>query len=182
MLRTIPLLIGLGIASLLPAQHSASHHENQPPNHEEPSSTHFRAAVLLGHTLITPGELETRLFVPSWGLDLEYWPSHRFGIGLHTDVELQDFVVLNQDREEVERSEPFIITLDGLYRSWGNLILLGGAGLELEGEHTFWLLRGGLEYEIPFGKNFDLFPSLFYDQRFDGYNTLTFGLGVGIHL
>ena len=162
---------------------SAQHTEAEPQAHEHPKETehdaHFRAAIMLGHTLITPGALDTRIFVPSWGLDLEYWHSHRFGLGLHTDVELQDFIVLNQDEEEVERNEPFIITLDGLYRPWKDLILMGGPGVELEEGESFFLFRFGFEYEVPVGSSFDLFPSIFYDQRLDGYSTLTVGLGVG---
>ncbi len=79
----------------------------------------------------------------------------------------------------MERNEPFIITLDGLYRTWKNLILMGGPGVELEEGERFLLFRFGFEYEVPVGASFDLFPSIFYDQRFDGYITLTIGLGVG---
>lgn len=162
---------------------SAQHAVVDSPVHEEAATEaqerHFRAAIMIGHTLIVPGHANTRLFVPSWGLDVEYWSSHRLGIGLHTDVELQDFVVLNQDQEEVERNEPFIVTLDGLYRPWKGLILMGGPGIELEERNNAWLFRAGFEYEVPVGTSFDLFPSLFFDQRFDGYGTVTLGLGVG---
>lgn len=129
--------------------------------------------------MITPDHMDTRIFVPSWGLDIKYWASHRLGIGLHTDVELQNFVILNQEREEVERNEPVILSLDGLYRPSKNLILMGGPGIELEEGESFWLFRAGFEYEVPVGTSFDVFPSLFFDQRFDGYNTLTIGQGVG---
>ena len=170
LLSSFPLMV---TAQHLPARTTATEH------HGGDHDAHFRAAIMLGHTLITPGDTDTRLFVPSWGVDIEYWASHRLGIGLHTDIELQDFVVLNQNQEEVERNDPFILTIDGLYRPWKNLILMGGPGLELEQGHAFWLFRAGFEYEVPVGTSFDLFPSIFYDQRFDGYSTLTIGLGVG---
>jgi hypothetical protein len=164
---------------LVSAQHEAlASSEHQ---HTEGFKPHFRAAVLLGHTLITPENAQTRLFVPSWGFDFEYWPTHVLGIGLHSDVELQDFIVANEEEEEVERKEPFIITLDALYRPWKGLVLMGGPGLEIEREETFFLFRVGLEYEVGISENWDLFPTFFYDQRLDGYSTLSIGLGVGTH-
>lgn len=164
-----------------------THAQAQPSSHEEPTTeahsegSHFRAAILIGHTLITPGNKDTRLFVPSWGFDLEYWKTHKLGIGLHTDVELQDFIVLNNEEEEIERKEPFVITVDGLYRLGKGLILMGGPGLEIEEEELFFLFRAGIEYEVNVGADWDLFPTLFYDQRLDGYSTLSIGLGVGRH-
>jgi hypothetical protein len=160
------------------AQH-LSHDEIATEQHADES--HFRAALLIGHTLITPGNKDTRLFVPSWGLDIEYWKTHELGIGLHTDVELQDFIVLNNEQEEIERKEPIVITVDGLFRLWRGLILMAGPGLEIEEKEFFFLFRAGLEYEVDLGTDWDLFPTLFYDQRLDGYSTLSIGLGVGRH-
>jgi len=166
---------------LLPAVHygqaEPSHDGHAPEHHAEGS--HFRGAILLGHTLITPGNADTRLFVPSWGLDLEYWGRGRMGLGVHTDVEIQDFVVLNNNQEEIERSEPLILTLDGLYSPVHGLVLLAGPGLEFEAGESSPLVRVGIEYEVELGHSFDLFPTIFYDRRFDGYATLTVGLGVG---
>jgi hypothetical protein len=150
-------------------------------HHDDSFSPHFRAAILIGHTLITPENVNTRLFVPSWGLDLEYWPTHKFGVGLHSDIELQDFVVLDEDQEEIERKEPFIITLDGLYRPWKGLVLMGGPGIEIEKNETFNLFRIGVEYEVKVSHIWDLFPTFFYDHRLDGYSTISIGLGVGAH-
>lgn len=161
------------------AQHTS--HEATADRQEAHFSPHFRAAMLIGHTLITPGNSDTRLFVPSWGLDLEYWHTHELGVGLHTDIELQDFIVLNNEQEEIQRNQPFIITLDGLYRPWKGLVIMGGPGLEVEKEETFLLFRIGLEYEFDIAAGWDLFPTLFYDQRLDGYSTASIGLGVGKH-
>lgn len=161
-------------AQHLPSEASTEHHDDS-------FSPHFRAAILIGHTLITPENANTRLFVPSWGLDLEYWPTHKFGVGLHSDIELQDFVVLDEDREEIERKEPFVITLDGFYRPWKGLVIMGGPGIEIEKNETFNLFRIGVEYEVKISHAWDLFPTFFYDQRLDGYSTLSIGLGVGTH-
>lgn len=171
----LPLLLLLSAVSY--GQTESPHEEKAVKHHFE--SPHFRGAVLMGHTLITPGNADTRLFVPSWGLDLEYWGRGKWGLGLHTDVEIQDFVVLNDNEEEVERNEPLILTLDGLYSPVHGLVLLAGPGLEFEEGNPIGLVRFGIEYELPIGKSFDLFPTIFYDRRVDDYATLTIGLGVG---
>lgn len=171
----LPLLL---LLSAVQYAQTESPHEGEALKHHF-ESPHFRGALLMGHTLITPGSADTRLFVPSWGLDLEYWGRGDFGLGIHTDVEIQDFVVLNAEEEEIERNEPVILTLDGLYSPVHGLILLLGPGLEFEEGRGIGLVRVGVEYEIPIGKSFDLFPTVFYDRRFDDYATLTIGLGVG---
>ncbi|SER43674.1 hypothetical protein [Neolewinella agarilytica] len=175
------IIILLSLWLLLPttqyAQTESLYHDTAKEHHSQ--TPHFRGALLMGHTLITPGNTNTRLFVPSWGLDLEYWGRGKWGLGLHTDVEVQDFVVLNDNEEEIQRNEPLILTLDGLYSPVHGLVLLAGPGLAVEeGEHAM-LVRVGVEYEVPLGKSFDLFPTIFYDWRFDDYATLTVGLGVG---
>ncbi len=58
----LPLLL------LFPAPQRAQH-----TSHGEEAESHFRGALLLSHTLVTPGNAVTRLFVPSWRLDLKYW-------------------------------------------------------------------------------------------------------------
>lgn len=57
-----------------------------------------------------------------------------------------------------------------------------GPGVELESKESFFLMRLGLEYEKDITKSLYLLPSVFLDQRLDGYNSWNFGLGVGLKL
>lgn len=160
------------------AQHHVTTYEVPAPHKH---FAHFRVAVLLGHTLIPEEHAGENFFIPSWSLDLEYWGNHRWGVGLHSDMEIETFVILNYNDagQELNRVTPLVITLDALYRPYKGLILQFGPGVELEREENYTLVRAGLEYEFVLGNHWDVAPTIFYDRRFDGYHTWSFAFGVG---
>ncbi len=137
-------------------------------------------AVLLGHTFIPAGSQNNqRLLIPSWGLDLEYWPASKWGIGLHNDLEIETFLIEKPEEEALERRYPLVITADLLYKPWKGLVLMAGPGVEVDPSQTFFLIRYGLEYEFEFSGHWDIFPSVFYDSRKDAFDTWSIALGVG---
>ena len=172
MVRYLFIFILLTVFSQLKSQHVHPH---------EDSHKGIRMAVLIGHTMIKSEGSDEHLFIPSWGLDIEYWFSKRIGIGLHNDIEIESFIIVNKGEEEIERINPLVITLDALYHFNNGLVLSGGPGVEISEGESYYLMRIGAEVEIPIGKGFDLAPTLFFDQRFDGFSTWTFALGVGKH-
>lgn len=138
---------------------------------------------MLGHTKIKSSDQGKGLLIPSWGFDYEYWFNQKWGLGLHTDLELQTFVLTSSDSEEdLVRDYPLVVSLDGLYNPWKGLVLELGGGYEFEPHKGFWLLQLGLEYEMHLHHNWDIFPTLFYDNRFNAYNTWTIAVGVGKRL
>jgi hypothetical protein len=141
----------------------------------------FRIAGIIGHTLINTEDVDN-VFVPSWGLDVEYWFNHKWGLGLHNDIEIETFIIRNSDNEEIERVNPLVLTIDALYQFGGGFVVTVGPGVELEKEESFYLMRLGIEYEKDITDSFYLLPTLFLDQRFDGYNSWNIGLGVGLKL
>lgn len=147
----------------------------------EESEGPFRVGFLIMHTFIptTTSEGRELLILPSLGLDIEYWFSDRFGLGLHNDLELESFEVEKEEEEIIERSFPFVITLDGLFKIKRRWVLVLGTGLEIENNETFALFRTGLEYEVEIGKGWDLSPSFAYDFRLNAFDTWSVGLGVG---
>lgn len=161
--------------------HAQHHHPigHEPSPHPAAHVPHYRVAVLIGHTLIEGRHVEGSLFIPSWGLDLEYWPSAKWGIGLHNDLELESFILIGPEGEEIERMQPLVITADALYQFKKGWIISLGPGIEIERGENYPLVRLGIEWEIEMGKHFDLAPTIFYDQRLDGYHTWSVALGVG---
>jgi hypothetical protein len=149
--------------------------------HQNKSESGFRVVGVIGHTLVNTEELDN-VWVPSWGLDIEYWLNNNWGIGLHNDVEIETFVINNSENDELERVNPLVLTIDALYHFGKGFVITLGPGIEIEKEKSFYLLRAGIEYEKDITESFYLLPSIFLDQRFDGYNTLNIGLGVGIRL
>ncbi len=170
---------------------SAQHHERTPTATTVDSThitktikrhnffPHFRGAVFISHTFIPAVAENTRVAIPSYGLDLEYWFNHDWGIGLHNDLELENFIIEQDHEEFLEREYPLVSSLDLLYRPWKGLVFQVGPGIEIDRNETFFLFRLGMEYEIELGHHWDLYPTFFYDTREDAFTTISIGLGVG---
>lgn len=143
----------------------------------------FRIATFIGHTLIPDNRGEKHFFVPSYGIDLEYWLNRYWGFGWHNDIELETFVVETDDEDLLERAYPFISTLDVLFKMQDQLVLMVGAGYEFERESSFFILRFGVEAKFAITHSWDVFPTVFYDTATGGrsYSTVTIGLGIGKH-
>lgn len=139
----------------------------------------FRAVLLIGHTAVPSGLKPEHVLIPSWGLDVEYWPTRRVGVGLHSDVEVENFVVVEEDGGVIERQYPLISTLELLVNPWRGLVLQAGPGIELEQEKSYAVMRYGIEYEIELHHHWDLAPTIFYDSRFGAFDTYSIALGVG---
>ncbi len=140
-----------------------------------------RIAALIGHTLIPEEHAGENFFIPSWGLDIEYWFSNKLGVGIHSDLEMETFVILrsNEEQTELERLSPLVSTLDVLYKPWKGLVLQLGPGLEFERSENFPLFRMGIEYEFEIHNHWDISPTAFYDTRFGEYHTWSIALGIG---
>jgi hypothetical protein len=149
--------------------------------HQKESEKGFRMVGVIGHTLVNTNQLDN-VWVPSWGLDLEYWFNAKWGIGLHNDVEMETFVVKNAAQDEIVRVNPLVFTIDALYHFGHGFVATLGPGIEIERTESFYLLRFGMEYEKDINESLYIMPNVFVDQRFDGYNTFNIGLGIGMRL
>jgi len=179
MLRTS--LVIILFSALFPFSGFPQHeHVGKSPEHTE-AFPPWRIAILLGHTLIPDEQAQENFFIPSWGLDIEYWMNETWGIGIHNDLEVETFVLLRESGEEegLERNYPLVLTLDALYKPWKGLVFQFGPGIELEKSESFPLMRMGVEYEIELNPHWDLAPSVFYDTRFSEYHTWSIAIGIG---
>ncbi len=149
---------------------------------EETEFKHFRVSPVLSHTYIPTATTEgtKTVIVPSIGLDIEYWFNHKYGIGLHNDLELFNYEVEKQgDEFSVEREYPVALTLDFLAKVYNDFVFLAGAGVEFEKNENLFIVRIGIEYEIEISENWDVSPTFFYDYRHEEFGTLTMGIGIG---
>lgn len=142
---------------------------------------HFRISPILSHTYIPEGTSEgtKNIIVPALGLDLEYWINEKWGFGFHNDMELMNFKIEKEENVLIERENPIVLTLDGLYKFHKDLVLVVGSGIEIEKNKNLFVVRAGLEYEIELAKNWDVSPGLMYDYRSDHYGTWALGIGFG---
>lgn len=176
-MRLSLLFFLLGSLPLSATAQGTAHHVS--PTTEARHLPHFRAGIIIGHTIIPALESTDYAAIPSWGLDLEYWPSTKFGIGLHNDLEIANFIVEQNHQEFLEREYPLVLTIDALYKPGQGLVLQAGPGVEIEANESFLLFRLGMEYEFELNHHWDIFPTFFYDVREDAYHTWSVGLGVG---
>jgi hypothetical protein len=160
-------------------QIKAQKHQNEKEKYSDENG--FRIVGIIGHTLVNNQGLDN-VFVPSWGLDIEYWFNSKWGIGFHNDVEIETFVIKNSENDEIERVNPLVFTIDALYQFGNGFVITLGPGIELERQESYYLMRVGIEYEKDISKSLYLLPNLFLDQRLDGYNTWNIGLGIGLRL
>lgn len=174
----IMIALLLGIALNLAGQVDAKRHLHE-HSHEHQHDKKFRVAGFIAHTLIKSEGSNSHLFIPSWGFDLDYWLTDKWGIGLHNDLEIETFIIVKPSGEEIERVNPLVLTLDGLYHLHNDLVFSAGPGVELTHGEPYYLFRLGVEWEKGIGNGVDISPTLFYDYRFDGFSTFTVGLGVG---
>jgi hypothetical protein len=160
-------------------QINAQEHQNDNVKHDDESG--FRIVGIIGHTLVNNEGIDN-VFVPSWGLDLEYWFNDTWGLGLHNDIEIETFIIKNSENEEIQRINPIVLTIDALHQFGNGFVVTLGPGVELEKEESYYLIRVGIEYEKDINQSLYVLPNFFLDQRFDGYNTWNIGLGIGMRL
>ncbi len=176
-----PILFVLALFFLTSQIYGQSHDEL---NNNEHEFKNFRIAVNLGHGYIPSATTKDNNFVvlPVWGLDIQYWFNHKWGIALKNDVEIANYFieVSSKSSENLERENPVIISLPLLYSPWDNhLTFLIGPGIEFESGHNFSILRLGLAYEFELPGHWDFAPELVYDLKDGHINALTIAIGVG---
>lgn len=149
---------------------------------EEQPMKHHRIALFTGTTWVPSGETgvegEGEVFAPTYGLDYEYWFSHRFALGLYNDVQLGTYIVNTSQVENLERNRVFVTAAVVVWEPVRQLALFGGAGAELEENESFFVIKAGSEYEFPIGNWWDISISLGYDLK-DVYGSWSLGLSVG---
>jgi len=118
------------------------------------------------------------LIVPTYGLNYDVLFHHKWGLGLHTDVVLQQFKVEKHDgHEELIRENPVALCAAGLFKPLPSLTLIAGYGIELEKHENIQLLRLGVEYGFHLPGNWELGFALEFDSKLNTYNSWVFGAG-----
>ncbi|MFY0628192.1 MAG: hypothetical protein JXR07_17975 [Reichenbachiella sp.] len=161
---------------------SFSQHEGHEEGHNisEEDFKHHSISIALSHTHVPKAIDNQSLIVPSWGLNYNYHFSPKWAIGIHSDLEIATYIIEGHDEgQELERENPIIVSVVGIYNPWKELLINVGFGKEFEPHESFWVYRFGLEYEIEFGHHWGLAPSLMYDIKESLFDSWTVGLVVG---
>lgn len=154
--------------------------EEQEENEEFLFRNERKNIVLLsfGYTYVPRGsaleeEESDGIFVPSIGLDYKRRVSEKWAITLFTDIELEDYLIIEKD---FNRERAFIAVLGATYEISKSFGVFGGVGYEFEKSNNLWVLRAGLEYGMDLGKRWVFVPSVFFDWK-ESYETYSVSIG-----
>lgn len=168
------------------AQNNTEEHQHSNPDKEFHSHNEhhdLRVGLVVAHTYIPTNTIrgQETFIVPTIGLDIEYWVNHKWGIGLHNDLELEVFEVeTDQGGIFIEKRFPILFTLDVLYKPYKGLVLLAGPGYEIEPNQNLYVFRAGIEYEVELNEVWDFAPVIVYDYRHNAFDTYSYGIGIGM--
>ena len=169
------------------------HHEQGTDQHES-HHLHHALSGSINHTIIFSGvkngETQTSVFVPSFGLNYTYFFNNKWGLGLHNDIILEDFLVKGESSDDpatrsndeeitvIERGRPISMAIMGVYKVIPNLGIMAGAGMEFSQHEDYAVIRFGLEAPVHLPKNWEIFGTVTYDIMIDAYTSLTYGIGL----
>lgn len=167
---------------MVTVSYSQSHMDEYHAETEE--FKHFRVAMNIGHGYIPSASKEnnTAVVLPTWGLDLEYWFTEKWGMGFKGDVEIANYIIEREGEEEhIEREKPLILTTTAFIKPWetNGFIFFAGPGIEIEKEENFFVTRLGVAYEMHLPHHWDVAPEFIYDLKSGFVNSYTIAIGIG---
>ena len=142
--------------------------------------------ITLSHSFISKGSDNNGgrklISVPSWGLKYNYHISHKWAVGWHNDLLIERFVIERSEEEGgvLVRDFPVASLIMATHKpgskGWAFAF---GAGIELEENESFGVLRAGIEYGLELPKLWEVAFEFNYDIILEAYDS--FNIGVGIH-
>jgi len=160
--------------------YTAIHCQAQEAKTEKSEGPYHRIAVSLSHAHVRDGIRSDGkaawTVLGAWGLDYDYFPVPKWGIGLHTDMVLEDFEVqdhLSTDNSQkvLERSFPFSATAALTFKPMRHLSTSIGLGSEYAPEETLFLTSFGVEYGWELPKRFEFGIGINYEVKWNAYDT-----------
>ncbi|WP_296317002.1 hypothetical protein [Winogradskyella sp. UBA3174] len=175
------LLILLLINSCL--IHAQGEKEEAREEYTEATKKHS-LGLFLTHSYINQGLSNGEkdwLIVPSFAINYNYNFNHKWSLGLHTDLIIEDFIVERDgsNDEVLEREFPFSALVVGSHKLSESFGFALGFGAEWETTESFAVARFGAEYgiEIPV-KEMEVIFAFNYDVIFNAYNSFNLGIGI----
>jgi hypothetical protein len=147
------------------------------------SIKHHHIVFTIGHSHI-PSSVSAvsdkkMVLIPTWGFAYEYLFTKHIGLGWKNEIEVSNYIITNNEGNEVERENPFSTSIVFLYNPIEGLGFFIGPGVELEKEENFFIFSIGVSYEIEFADTWDLAPELTYESKGGHTGAITFGLSIG---
>jgi hypothetical protein len=167
LIRKILIIITTSLILLIFAGTGFAQNVGDEQHHNCEKNRH-RLALEIGSAYIPDGfeseQGDKDLFVPTIGMEYQYFIDKKWALGVMADVELGEYLVpFGQD--VLNRNKVFILTVVGVYEIMTHWEIFAGGGTEFEDHHNLGVLRIGTAYEFLLGKEWDLSPGLSYDYK-----------------
>jgi len=182
MKKTTTLVLALVfLAPFSFGQHTETNHGDAHEQEKAHGGTSHRITLVMGNSFLKnqiDASTNDILVAPTFGLNYDYLFHPRWGVGLHTDIVLQQFKVeKHSENVELTRENPVAVCAVGLFSPLPSLRLIAGYGIELEKHESIQLLRFGVEYGFHLPGNWELGFALEFDNKMNAYNSWIFGAG-----
>jgi hypothetical protein len=152
-------------------------------DHQEHSFKRFKVIFAFAQSYIPPYHLheesESSQLIPTDGIELQYFFSHKFFVKWTNEVEFLTYSLKDSKGEHYVRDNAFLTMLTLGYEFYDNFAFFAGAGYEFEKSKNLWVCRFGLEYTFKINENWEISPELLYDVKKDSHTAFTWGVGFG---
>lgn len=154
------------------------HHEQS-----EFSLKRHKVGIFMGNSLIhevhnTHTGKEQYVLAPTFGLDYEYWISHKWAIGSYNEFTFLNIEVEQDHEEFVKRENVMLFSAVVVYELFPKFSIFAGTGFETDPHHTLWIRYVGAEYAFIRGDNWEVSVSAGFINK-DLYDAFTFGFVIG---
>jgi hypothetical protein len=172
----------LTVFSLVLCINSLQAQEEHHPKTENSLKRH-KLGLFTGNTLIhgvhnTHTGKEQYVLAPTFGLDYEYWFSHKWAIGTYNEVAFLNIEVEQDHEVFVKRETGMLFSGVVVYEAFPRFSIFAGTGVEVDPSHTLWIRYLGLEYAFIRSDNWEVSFAAGYVNK-DLYDAFTFGFVIG---
>ena len=149
--------------------------------HKEKNAFGVFTGTTIVPTFIENGTVRQYMFVPTYGIEYGRRLNSWFYLGLHNELELQNYVISNEAGEELERSYIYVGSVLAVFAPFRTFVLYMGPGYEFTSDHNFRVFKVGMEYKLYRSSHSDwyLAPEISLDWISTLYSTFSFGIVVG---
>ncbi len=142
-----------------------------------------KIGLFLGNTLIhevrnTQTGKEQYVLAPTFGIDYEYWISHKWAIGTYNELAFLNIEVEKNEEEYIKRENVLLFSGVIVFEPFERFSIFAGTGIETDPNETFWIGYFGVEYAFIKSDGWEVAISTGYINK-EIYDGFTFGVVIG---
>jgi hypothetical protein len=149
----------------------------------EESLKRHKVAGVLGYSVIhavhnTLTEKEQYEIVPTFGIDYEYWLSHKWAVGTYNEFAFINIEVEKNEEEYLKRENAMLFSGVVVFEPVNRWSLFAGTGVETDAHHTLMVAYMGTEYAFIRSHDWEVSVGAGYINK-EYYDAFTFGVVIG---